>query len=184
LEPADLDAATMLEPAAAPHRDHSGVAVSSGRRRSGMRRPRAIHLLVTLLVLALATVSVAGVVQWRSTKRDLAATEQSLINTRKSLDLSEQTLGVTKDKLKSTQDDLTATTSRLTATESQLQKSRDSLNSAHDRLDLQASQIDTLQTCLNGVVQSLRYAAGGSFEAALSTLQQVDGACTAANEIL
>jgi hypothetical protein len=68
--------------------------------------------------------------------------------------------------------------------EAQLNQAQQDLSSAQSQNNLQAGQIGVLKTCLNGVLDSLSYAANNDYTDAIATINGVSGACTSASTLL
>lgn len=154
------------------------------RRRS--RGRLLTYVLGTLVLVVLATA--AGFWQFE-TQQKLDAARADLATTRQALQATVATLGETEDQLSSTQLELDDTTADLEATETKMRATqrrltgvRGSLDDAENRLDLQANQIETLKSCLNGVSDALIYVAYNNFNAALAALEAVEISCQRANE--
>ena len=93
-------------------------------------------------------------------------------------------LASARTALSHTRQQLTAVTSQRDSYEAQLRQAQDQLSSAQSQLNLQGSQITVLKTCLNGVLDSLSYAANNDYTNAISTINSVSGACNSASAVL
>jgi septal ring factor EnvC (AmiA/AmiB activator) len=131
-------------------------------------------------------------------------THERLFDTRTALAVARDDLRDTRGRLTTTQRELAGTQGRLASTESELSartKERDdlraqvdtknselvgvrgSLTAAEGRVNLQASHIETLKSCLNGVSEALVHAARGDYSAALAALRSVEVSCDRAYEL-
>jgi hypothetical protein len=168
-------AASDLTPIAGP-----APAEEAPPRRRALLAKGAIGIAIASLVAA-ATV---GWVQYNHAQDRLKETRHQLSDTKRSLAFKEDELSATRAELATTQSTLKSTQDELSKTKEDLAKSEGSLNNAQDRLDLQASQIDTLQTCLHGVSEALSDVAYGAYDAAVSALGAVESSCRRASSIL
>jgi hypothetical protein len=142
--------------------------------------------------LALAVVA-AGVVTYDDvrhrgtldrTRRQLAATRSELASTVARLDSTAATLDSTQIDLTSTRADLSASNKTLSTLRGQLSGVRNTLSDAKGKLNVQASQIVTLKSCLNGVTIALGDVAYGDYSGAVSALDAVRVSCQAASRIV
>lgn len=124
-------------------------------------------------------------------RRDLSRTRTQLASTSQTLEQTASDLESTKSDLKTTQDNLTETESERDSlsTENEvlqgkIQGVQGSLNDARSELGLQAGQISTLKTCLNGVAIALRDVLNNDYYGAASALQSVQGPCNEAFRLL
>lgn len=175
----------------APTSPGSGVTApkDQARRASHWSRPQII--VIALLAVALLILA-GGAGYWQKrTSDDLEATRQALSQTETDLASTSKSLAQTTRRLNSKQMQLDAKTSELADVQTQLGQAQrqlsgvqGSLNKAQDRLDLQANQIETLKSCLNGVSSSLSYAAQNDYTSALAALDAVQVSCQRAQTIL
>jgi uncharacterized protein HemX len=157
------------------------------RRR---RRPLLTWSLYGLAaVLILALVAVAGYTH-QQTRNDLASTRADLATTQDELDATSTTLTETEGFLAENRSELAETNLQLQQTRSRLRAARGelsglegSLDNAQDRLDLQANQIETLKSCLDGVTTAMSYAAYSDYGAAIGALDAVEVSCNRAYEL-
>jgi len=80
--------------------------------------------------------------------------------------------------------ELSSEVKRLQSAQKELAGVRGSLNEANTKVNLQASQIETLKSCLNGVSAALHYAAYSDYDAAIAALEAVEVSCDKAYKML
>jgi hypothetical protein len=138
-------------------------AASAPRRRSIRRRQRG--RVVGVLTAGALVLGTSGI---------LAANE---IGTHSALASARAALAHTRHQLASTQ-------AQRDSYQAQLQQAQQNLSSAQSQVNLQAGQIGVLKTCLNGVLDSLGYAANNDYTDAIATINGVSGACTSASTLV
>lgn len=165
----------LLPAAVAPPGATPAPAVTRRWRRH--LRPIAVGLLVAVLA-AVGIATDVGVRNRLDETRDrLARTAKSLDETTAALKESRAELATTKSTLSSTIAERDRLKADLDARVAELAGVRGTLNEAQNRLNLQAGQIETLKSCLNGVVQALGYAAYEDYYSALASLRAVEVSC-------
>lgn len=176
---ADLLPASVPAPLQAP-------AEEPRRRR---RSPLAVTLYSLGAVVLLAAVTGASYA-YQQTVNDLETTRAELGSTRDELDTTNSTLAETEDSLTDSRSELADTSNQLQQAQTRLRSARrnlsglqGSLNNAQDRLDLQANQIETLKSCLDGVTTAMSYAAYSNYGAAIAALDAVEVSCNRAYEL-
>jgi len=154
-------------------------------------RPHARRVLFVLLLIVLLVGTAAASYMYKITADDLDSTRTELASTQHSLETTKANLATTQQSLDDAEADLVVTTGDLRDTEKKLRAARQelkglhgSLENAQDRLDLQANQIETLKTCLNGVSSALSYVAYNDYTAAIAALNAVEVSCNRAYEML
>lgn len=176
---------SLASPAEPSRNEHHAQA----KRRPGKRSPLRVlaYSLAGLLLLGLA--GTAGYIQ-QQTQGELDATRKTLTETRNQLQdtngkftETHGELSTTQAELSSAVDDLQVTKSRLADKLRELSGLRGSLDGAQERLDLQANQIGTLQSCLNGVTDAMSYAAYSDYGAAIAALEAVEVSCNKAYQL-
>jgi hypothetical protein len=165
------------------------VPVPAERPRGGRRSRLALTLYALAAVLLLALIAVAGYV-YQQTRNDLANTRAELAATQAELDTTVATLSETERSLADSRDELADTAGQLQQTRSRLRTAQrelagleGSLENAQDRLDLQANQIETLKSCLDGVTNAMGYAAYSNYGAAIASLEAVEVSCNRAYDL-
>ncbi|MER3452181.1 MAG: hypothetical protein C4344_00285, partial [Acidimicrobiia bacterium] len=140
------------------------------RRRGFWARAWVRRSLAGLLAVAVLTPLVVDDLRVRgrlaSTRDHLASTRLDLTRTRTELHARTRELTSTRvdlDERTRERDELQA---RLDVTNAELAGVRNSLGEAQSRINLQAGQIATLRSCLNGVTQALLYVADGYYSLA------------------
>lgn len=170
---------------------HTGGAVEAGLDdatrygdgRREHRRTARIAALVAMLTVLLALAGLAGYWQYRTsseldaTRVTLAQTRTDLGSTRQQLAESESQLGATRDELRITADELSSAQDELAVKIDRLAGLRGTLDNANNRLDLQANQIETLKSCLNGVGEALGHIVYSDYYSAAAALSAVEVSC-------
>jgi hypothetical protein len=113
----------------------------------------------------------------KATKAELATTVAELIQTKSDLTTANGDLETTKATLAATQ-------KSLAAKEQDLVGVRNNLNQVKNSVTIQAAQIETLKSCLNGVSIALSDAAYGDYSSAIAALDAVRVSCNAAYDLL
>ena len=108
-------------------------------------------------------------------------THRRLDDTRHDLATTEQELATTKTELASRTAERDDLRNKLTAAEGELGGVKQSLSDTRSKVDVQAGQIDSLKTCLNGVLDALDSATA---EEAFRILDSVESACERSSELL
>jgi hypothetical protein len=154
-------------------------------------RPRVRGVLFGMLLIVLVAGAAIASYLYKvtsddldSTRAELASTQESLETTKANLATSQRSLDDTKAGLVATTGDLQDSEQKLRAARQQLKGLHGSLENAQDRLDLQANQIETLKTCLNGVSSALSYVAYSDYSAAIAALNAVEVSCNRAYDML
>ncbi len=154
------------------------------------RRLHPRWVAITVAGAALATLVGIGVQNDLSTRGRLTTTRHTLASTRTDLETTRTQLATTTADLSSTKLDLTSTkaalekaNSDLSAKEQELSGVRNSLSDAHNQLTMQAGQIETLKSCLNGVVTALSDVADDDYYGAASALNAVQVSCQSASQM-
>jgi hypothetical protein len=154
-------------------------------------RSRARKLTAT----AACALLVAGVATLAMNDR---GTHQRLSHTRAALQASQQRLHSTESVLSQTQADLSDANADLASTKANLTKVeatlkskeqtlvgvQNSLSDAKTSVTVQAGQIQSLKSCLNGVQIALSDVAYGDYSGAVAALNAVQVSCNAASEIV
>ena len=104
------------------------------------------------------------------TKTELSDTVDELEATNRELTSTKNTLTVRTNERDGLQGDLEAKQAELATTQG-------ALNDARGKVDLQASVIEDLRTCLNGVADALLYLSDFYYEGALAALESAEPAC-------
>lgn len=139
---------------------------------------------VAIIVVAVAVSSDLGVRSRLDRARlDLAGSRSELERTSDQLGTTWAELDTTKEALASSTSERDAVRSELDATLAELAGLRGSLGDAQDRLNLQAGQIETLKSCLNGVSEALGHAAYDDYRSAVAALDAVEVSCDRASEM-
>lgn len=180
---ADQTAALMV-PVTAVSNGALSVRSSPAEIAPRSRRTLLVRSAIGIVMACLVAAAITGWVQYNHTQDRLRETRHQLSDTQASLDFTKDQLSATRGELTTTRGTLKTTQDELGSTKEELAKSLGSLNNAQDRLDLQAGQIDTLQTCLHGVSEALTDVAYGAYDAAVSALSAVEGSCREASSIL
>lgn len=162
----------------------------NGSARPPRQRPALVALYMIGAFAVLALIAGAGY-QYLQVRDDLEQTRTELTATERQLDTTRSTLADTQESLASSNDELDKitgelqqTTNRLRAARRELSGLEGSLNNAQNRLDLQANQIETLRTCLDGVTSALSYVAYSNYSAAIAALDAVEISCNRAYDLL
>lgn len=174
-----------LLPAPVPAPVHNPAEEPRRRRRS----PLAVTLYSLGAGVLLAAVAGAGYA-YQQTANDLETTRAELASTRDELDTTNSTLAETEHSLADSRSELADTSDQLQQAQTRLRSARrdlsgvqGSLDNAQDRLDLQANQIETLKSCLDGVTSAMSYAAYSDYGAAIAALDAVEVSCNRAYEL-
>lgn len=163
----------------------SGVASSpTAEALAPPRRSRRVRIAVGMLIASLAGAALTGWIQYDHAQGRFIESRHQLSETKGLLISADEQLGLTRDELATDKSALASAEAELSRTKQDLVKSQGSLDNAKDRLNLQASQIDTLQTCLRGVSEALSDVAYGDYEGAVSALDAVRTSCRKASNIL
>lgn len=175
LSPQGTDEPRDMQPAGA-----SAVPSAAPRERSrpggGWRRVLVIVVVVVLVTAGVATASVAGYRLNRTldhTEADLASRSRTLGETEQELEATRIDLQTTKrerDELRAKAEDLRLDLGGL----------RGTLQKAENKVELQAGQIGTLKTCLNGVSLALDAVIYLDYRGAARALQAVETECNEA----
>ena len=164
--------------------------VSTSRVRR-WAKPAALSLAVILLVSGALFIHLGTRDDLSRTKKELASTQTDLSETKASLaDSEDKVADLTKD-LAAKQSELTAKLAELesargtiAAKDQELAGVRGSLSNVERRVELQAGQIETLKSCLNGVTLALIHAANFDYRSAVAALEAVEVSCQRANELV
>jgi len=158
----------------------TGESPHTGTRRwlTGRRLVRGMAALVGAGLLT------AGTLLHFDTRQSLDRSQQSLAATQHRLDETSAKLRASEASLGRVKAELASETKRRQGTERELAGVRGSLNDANDKMNLQASQIETLKSCLNGVSLALHHAAYADYSAALAALDAVQVSCDKAYQML
>ena len=108
-------------------------------------------------------------------------THRRLDDTREDLTATQRTLDATKAELATRTTERDDLRTKLTAAENELGGTKQSLSETRTRVDAQAGQIDTLKTCLDGVLTAL---AAETAEEAVRVLDSIENACERAVDLL
>jgi hypothetical protein len=152
------------------------------------RRPR--WMVPVALGVAVSAAVGSGVRADLDVRSRLDATRGELASTRIDLERTSATLRTTEADLVATDGALVSATTERDALEAdldarlaELEGVRGSLGDARSRLDLQAGQIETLKSCLNGVSSALSFAAYEDFVSAMAALDAVQVSCDRASDL-
>jgi hypothetical protein len=117
----------------------------------------------------------------------LEGARDDLTSTQTDLDRTATSLSVTQDQLAETEGELSETTAernqlegKVRSLKADLRGVRGTLNEANADLELQAGQISTLKTCLNGVSIAFDRVLDFDYRGAAAALQSVECACNEA----
>lgn len=121
--------------------------------------------------------------QYRASQARLGDTLGTLKSTRVDLASTTTSLQTTKASLQTTTTELNSTKKALTTKVQQLAGVRNNLSDVKHNVTIQATQIETLKSCLNGVSIALGDLANGDYSGALAALQAVDVSCNAAYKL-
>jgi peptidoglycan hydrolase CwlO-like protein len=166
------------------------VETTSTKANSSGRRSRAKTIALTVAILLI--VGLAGSLgylqqrtsdQLRKTDSQLSATSQQLANRSAELESTTDELQASNSELTRTASALQSARQDLKQTRKQLSGIQGTLDTTRHQLDLQANQIETLKSCLNGVSSALSYAAYSDYGAALAALDAVQVSCDKANDL-
>lgn len=119
-----------------------------------------------------------------STSETLASTEETLEETSSELEETTDTLEKTEQQLQTRTDERDALQSEVQSLETHLEGVRGSLANAEERISLQSGEITNLRSCLQGVGNALVYLADGYLSAALGAIEAVEISCRAAMDTL
>lgn len=159
--------------------------------RTGLWSRKRILTTVLVMLVVCSAAGAAGYWQDEAHRNQvrLAATQHDLAGARHQVTETTASLDQTRGQLDQARAKLSDTTGRLRTAQGKLRDTRQeaaglqgSLDSAQDRLDLQANQIDTLKSCLSGVVTSMGYAGQGDYGAAIAALDAVEISCQRADD--
>jgi hypothetical protein len=137
----------------------------------------------TIFALALASALGAGVflyVTLEQTRDDLTARQVDLNQTSAVLDDTESELADTESALAATTDERDQLEGRVRSLKTSLRGVRGTLDKAQANLELQAGQISTLKTCLNGVSIAFDRVLRFDYRGAAAALQSVETPCNEA----
>jgi chromosome segregation ATPase len=161
--------------------------VAPARTTDGRWRRRGLIGGAVVMALALIT---AGVMRDVGTRDRLAKTRHALEATRVDLKSTKALLASAQSELSSTQSQLTSRTGErdqlkkdLDAKIAELSGVRGTLNQSENRVNIQAGQIETLKSCLNGVTNALVYAANSDYVSAVASLESVKVSCDNASKL-
>lgn len=152
-------------------------------------KPRRATMYVAACMLLLLALGMLGYDYQRTvgdleeTQANLSTTEGQLVSTADELNETERSLSDSRSQLAAVRNDLERTAQKLRSARRDMTGLEGTLDSAQDRLDLQANQIQTLQTCLQGVSNALTYVSYSDFGAALAALNAVEVSCQAAYQM-
>ena len=159
--------------------DDAGATSSRGPLRRAV-----LPLVAAALAVGIAVVAAVGWAKFQSTSEELSVTRSTLRVASAELVETSDALDDTRRILTSTEDDLEISEGDLERVRSELRRTEGSLSSAQSRMDLQANQIATLRTCLDGVSNALSYAAYSQYGQAVAELNAVEVACDKAYDVL
>jgi hypothetical protein len=190
LEPQEPTAMVILAESA-PSASTGALVTLTSEEPIAPSRPRVRGVLFGMLLIVLVAGAAIASYLYKvtsddldSTRAELASTQESLETTKANLATSQRSLDDTKAGLVATTGDLQDSEQKLRAARQQLKGLHGSLENAQDRLDLQANQIETLKTCLNGVSSALSYVAYSDYSAAIAALNAVEVSCNRAYDML
>jgi len=174
-QPVSLEDTAVIETVVVDPVDDENEAMSPTPKSRWRRR---LLTLGCAAVLLLAVVAVGLVVA------NEIGTHHRLDRTRTELSATESQLASTRAKLGATTRDLAGRTterdalqSQLNDVNTQLQGVRGTLSDTQNRVSLQAGQISSLKSCLNGVSTALSDAAYGDYSGAVGALDAVQISC-------
>lgn len=165
------------------------VAVEILRSRASwlQRHQRLVRAAIGVAVAIVVAVAVSSDLGVRSrldrTRNDLVGARSEIERTSDQLSITRGELDTTKKTLASTTSERDAVRSELDAKLAELAGLRGSLGDAQNRLNLQAGQIETLKSCLNGVSEALGYAAYEDYRSAVAALDAVEVSCDRASKM-
>lgn len=137
-----------------------------------------------LIVVGVAVVNDQGVrSRLGDTRSTLRSVQASLADTTTNLDATTAKLATSDAALAATTTERNTLKGELDAKAAELGGVKGTLTDAQSRIDLQAGQIETLKSCLNGVSNALSYAADDDFISALAALRAVEVSCDRASEM-
>lgn len=168
-------------PSEAPSRDRGEGGSDGSRRRPFVRTA----VLLTAFVLA-ASLGLAGMgwVKKAEVNELLDNARAELRSSQAELTFTEETLTAARARWKATNDRLAAARHHLREVETELEDAQGAVASAQDRLDLQANQIATLKSCLEGVSRALTFSAYMQYGRALQELNAVEVSCERVEDVL
>jgi hypothetical protein len=157
------------------------------RTPDGRWRRRGLIGAAILVALALLTV---GVMRDVGTRDRLGKTRQALEAARVDLKSTKASLTTTRSELTTRTSELTSRTAErdglkkeLDARIAELAGVRGTLSQSENRVNIQAGQIETLKSCLNGVTNALVYAADSDYVSAVASLESVQVSCDTASKL-
>jgi hypothetical protein len=150
------------------------------------RSPRlAIVALAAFAAFAVLSITASHIVgthdRLNRTRDVLASTETDLKDTTTELNETRDDLSASQADLKERTSQRDAAQNKLSDTQAELDSTVASLDDARGKVDLQASVIEDLRTCLDGVASAAIYMADGYYMSALDELNRVEPACDRAN---
>ena len=156
-----------------------------------VRRSRVRRSLVALAGVGLVAGVAVLAVDDRGAHQQLTRTRGALHSTQATLHSTQAQLSQAQADLAGANADLTRTKASLSSVQATLKTKeqalagvQNSLTDAKNSVTVQAGQIETLKSCLNGVRIALSDVAYGDYSGALSALDAVQVSCNAADSIL
>lgn len=141
---------------------------------------------VGAVVVLLALVGAASYfyLELQDTEERLSATEANLEDTATTLGATEEELSTTEESLEERTLERDRLDTRVRDLKNDIQGVRGSLDLAQTDLELQAGQISSLKTCLNGVSIAFEHVLVENYPAAAAALESVEAPCNEAFGLL
>jgi uncharacterized membrane-anchored protein YhcB (DUF1043 family) len=163
-----------------------GLAIGVGLATGGfLWRTTHVSLVASELVVAQTQDELnARTTALEVVEQELADTSAELAETARTLTATQRDLESEKQRAITAEEERDTLAGALDATQTELQGVRGTLDDTRSRVELQAGQIRTLRSCLNGVLLALNYIAYDDWYSAVAALEAVDSSCRDAVELL